>query len=289
MSTKDQDTIQRCPHDEENPFAQISRSLIRDSSISPDCRWLLIYMLSMKDGWKIKIKQIWNHVKDHMGRDRVREIFNEACDAGYMRKEHVFGGYKYFISENPKFKKFLHRPENQGTENQGTDNQAPLRENIECKEEHKEKSNAASPLADFLLLNIRSVNPKFTKEVSPKWIADFQKLLKLRSEQDLRKIIEWVFDSSFWDSVVLSPGNLLKNLDKIEMQMNKKPSAKGASREWIDKLKERVKNHREISIGADSFCFSSGQSHIVIKFSDPGYQQQITGRLRKMGISVEGL
>lgn len=144
MSEVDLDTIQRCPHDKENPYTMVSTALIRDASLSPECRWLLIYLLSNAPGWKIKVKQVAHHVKGHIGRDRVRDLFNEACDAGYMRKEHVFGNYKYYISETPKFKKCLQSPENQGTDNQGTENQGAL-SNISCLKNDQKASKPPNP------------------------------------------------------------------------------------------------------------------------------------------------
>ncbi len=115
MTTDSQDEsfIERCPHDEENPYTQILNSLIRDSSLSPDCRWLLIYLLSNSKNWKISIGQIVNHLKNHKGyaRDSVYKLINEAINAGYMKREQSckgkFGKVKYFLSERPKFKKCL--------------------------------------------------------------------------------------------------------------------------------------------------------------------------------------
>jgi hypothetical protein len=130
--------IQRCPHDKQNPYVMINRALIRDNSLSPECRWLLIYLLSNTDGWKIKVKQVVNHVKGHIGRDRVYELFNEACDAGYMKREEGFGVCHYFISETPKFKKSLQFPENQDTDGQDTENQDALSKSISSKEDKKE-------------------------------------------------------------------------------------------------------------------------------------------------------
>jgi hypothetical protein len=103
-------TIQRCPHDKENPYAQISRDLIRDESISPECRWLIIYLLSMSDNWSIRIKQLIAHLKPHIGRDKVYRLINQAIEAGYMKKEidregNLNRGIRYFVSESPKFKK----------------------------------------------------------------------------------------------------------------------------------------------------------------------------------------
>ena len=106
--------IERCPHDEENPYTLVHNGLIRDSSISPECRWLIIYLLSNKSGWKISIKQIINHVKGFIGRKSVYKILNEAIESGYMKKEITKKGnlnqhIKYYVSEKPKFKKILRR------------------------------------------------------------------------------------------------------------------------------------------------------------------------------------
>lgn len=123
----DNDTIQRCPKDPEHPYTMVSNALIRDITISPNCRWLIIYLLSNKEGWKISIQQIINHCKPHMGRDAVYKIINEAIEAGYMKREYEKQGnlnqsVKYFISETPKFKKSFRHTENQETEDHTTEN-----------------------------------------------------------------------------------------------------------------------------------------------------------------------
>lgn len=105
-------TIQRCPHDKENPYVMVSRDLIRNNSISPTCRWLIMYLLSMKDVWKISTKQLMDYVKPYMKREKFYKIFNEAISAGYIKREDLvmdgrFAGIKYFISETPKFKNNL--------------------------------------------------------------------------------------------------------------------------------------------------------------------------------------
>ena len=141
LVNNNEDTIQRCPHDEENPYAQISRELIRDMTISPECRWLIIYLLSMKNGWKINIQQIISHVKPHMGRDKLYQILNEALEAGYMKREVVRKGNlkqqtKYFVSESPKFKKCFRHPPFQYPESRGTENPDD-KERTCSKEKHK--------------------------------------------------------------------------------------------------------------------------------------------------------
>lgn len=107
-------TFERCPHDEVNPYAQINNSLIRDESITPNCRWLIIYLLSNRDGWKIKAKQLIDHCKPHFGKSVVYKIINEAIAAGYIKREEFLvrglKRFKYFVSEKPKFKKCLPYP-----------------------------------------------------------------------------------------------------------------------------------------------------------------------------------
>lgn len=111
----EESTIERCPHDSSTRYSVVDNNLIRDPSISPACCWLIIYLLSNQQGWRINITQIASYVKKHMGRDKVRSLFAEAMEAGYIKREEAKrpnprGGYlriyKYFISETPKFKKF---------------------------------------------------------------------------------------------------------------------------------------------------------------------------------------
>ena len=168
----DNNTIQRCDHDEENPFAQISRDLIRDKSISPECRWLIIYILSMKDGWQINVHQLIKHLKGITGRDRIYEIINEAIEAGYMKKETIKKGnlkqqVKYFVSERPKFKKFLRHPDSQypeirDTGIRDTENQDYKKEHLLTEEEQQtteQESCCSVPVVSSLQKEIQTAKP----------------------------------------------------------------------------------------------------------------------------------
>lgn len=143
-------TIERCPHDAENPYTMVRNELIRDNSISPQCRWLIIYLLSNKEGWKINVRQLVNHLKEHMGRTQVYKLFEEAIEAGYMKREAIFSktknggniksGFKYFVSETPKFKESLRHSKNRYT----GDRQAvkpDYKNKQDSKKEHVEEEN----------------------------------------------------------------------------------------------------------------------------------------------------
>lgn len=148
------DSIQRCPHDKENPYAQISRALIRDNSISPECRWMLIYLLSMKDGWNINPKQLITYLKPHMGRTAVYDLIDEAMEAGYMKREekkssqnhggNLTSGFIYYVSETPKFKKFLRRSKNRNTGSRNT-GKGHIKEEHSSEEEHIPKKEHIPP------------------------------------------------------------------------------------------------------------------------------------------------
>ncbi len=113
-------------------YTIIPNALIRDDSISPQCRWLIIYLLSNKPGWKIHTRQIWEHTKGFMGREAVRKAMNEAIEAGYiLRTECVHPNksgkliyYSYTVSSTPKFKKCLREPRNWAPENRAPENWA---------------------------------------------------------------------------------------------------------------------------------------------------------------------
>lgn len=147
-------SIQRCEHDEENPYAQISRALIRDTTISPECRWMIIYFLSMRDGWTINMTQLIKHLQPHMGRNKVYDLVNEAIDAGYMKREEIktskgkgsiSTSVKYFVSEKPKFKKCFRRFNFRDTEIRDPENR-DIKNKHRYKKEHIEEITNTPPI-----------------------------------------------------------------------------------------------------------------------------------------------
>lgn len=135
-------SIERCPHDSKNPYTMINNALIRDNSISPNCRFILIYLLANINDWSIKICQLASQLNAHLGRDKVYKIINEAVEAGYMKKEEYncndpslsknLKRVKYLISETPKFKKSIRLPGFQELGNPDPDSK-------DCTEYHKKE------------------------------------------------------------------------------------------------------------------------------------------------------
>lgn len=110
-NASDLSTIERCPHDSEHPYLQVSKALIRDQSLSASASFLIIYLLCNADKWKIKIGTLIKQLSGRLGREAIRSCIAEAVESGYMkREEYLEGGLKrvrYYLSEFPRFKKMF--------------------------------------------------------------------------------------------------------------------------------------------------------------------------------------
>lgn len=283
MTSKNQPTFQRSPHDKENPFAQISRDLLRDESISPECRWLISYLLCNKEGWVIKIEQIVNHLKGHRncGESRVYKMINEAIAAGYMQREAYYEKnlkrYRYFVSESKSFS------------NNFSDTSLPeVPANDTVKKEHIEEykskpkdehSADASALASYFLSKVKEKKTDFTKTVSPSWVKNSEKILKIRSKQEIGKIIEFALNHDFWMSKCLTPEKILKHLDALEIDMNnkgKKSPLASNKQKVMEKFKNGEKyNGAECLINDEGIAFQRGQKLRHLKFKEHGFIDQL--------------
>ena len=195
--------IERCPHDRENPYAQINRELIRDERLHPSTRWMLIYLLSMKDGWKISPQQLKKHCEGHhgCGRDKIYDWIKEAIEYGYMKKEEWQEGglnrCRYLLSEFPKFKKCLPDPDVQDPVDPDPVNTYYKKEHILKKKHIKKESTLAgakesAPTAKPPARHARAPHVSTSSE-------DHEKLIKEFGEETVKKayekLSEWKSDT----------------------------------------------------------------------------------------------
>lgn len=132
-------TIERSPHDRYNPFAQISRYLIDDNSISMECRLLIIFLLAKPNNWKVNITNLRNSFEGNAGRDKIYALLAEAEKAGYMKKETKFvkgciRKNQWFVSENKSF----------SNNSNGTDYQEPITRTLNKNDRLRNKNNTKS-------------------------------------------------------------------------------------------------------------------------------------------------
>ena len=85
-------------------------------------------------------------------------------------------------------------------------------------------SAEASSLANFFFEEIKKRNPKHVHGVNKASLKAAEKLLKVRSVQELHDLIEWVLDDKhFWSMAILSLDSLFKNIDKLERARKNAP------------------------------------------------------------------
>jgi phage replication O-like protein O len=171
----------------------------------------------------------------------------------------------------------------------------PTKETLpkERREENKQKKVApsanASSLADFFLSKIKEKKPDFSKGITPKWHKDFETLLKKRSEDQIKKVINFAFMDAFWNDKVLSPEKILKHLDTLELQMTK-PGNKMASedaRAITAHIRRRFGSDNRIDFFVDGigFNFPGGGSKVVM-FTQPAFGQEVTRHLKNLGFNL---
>lgn len=239
-------SFEQSPHDAEHPFTMVSNALIRDASISPNCRWLIIYLRSNSPGWKISMIQLRKHLKGFIGRDKLRSIVDEAEKAGYMKRvEYKYNGNllrtRYLVSE---FKKFVRHTDPQAAEGpapeeasskeeQAKEEQAKelkeiskdisLVEDLKSSTKQTKKSVQVEAIitADTLWRKILAICPNHKPPRLDKWAEELDLMSRRdhRSWDQIEKVIEWAFEDAFWAKVLQAPKGLRNNFDTIWAKM----------------------------------------------------------------------
>lgn len=291
--------FQRSPHDKENPYAQISRALIRDETISPECRWMIIYFLSMRDDFKINIKQIWAHVKKFMGRNKVYCIIEEACEAGYMKREdkivnNLKRGVIYYISESPaeEFKKCFRRSSFRDTGIRHTENGEALSSSSKeelIKEKEKEE-DPSPPIFSFEKVKmLQSEYDNLVQKHGKEKIEAYVLSLSDYSKMKPRKFKEY---GCHYTTIC----RWIQRDEKEKATHSKHPTTNAIEEnkkicELIaQKFANRVKS-RDIGVGENyiEFIYGPNSPTDYIEFKEYGFKDRVKTALRKMGLFMEGL
>lgn len=249
-------TIQRCPHDRENPYAQISRALIRDKSLSLKARGLLVLFLSYPQDWIVSIAYFIK--EQELGRDSTYSIIEELEKAGYIVKEKYkeknLNRTRYYVSEEPRFKKIpiISKEIFSATDFQGPENKEPIpcaasiytknvytniKENIKRKDATPSASlnNFSSEkckkkfepedleMAKYLSEKVKAYNNKELFNL-PKWATDFNLIRRLHgyTQENMKKVIDIAHEHDMWRTVILSPKKLRQHFTAIMALVPKK-------------------------------------------------------------------
>jgi len=92
-------------------------------------------------------------------------------------------------------------------------------------------------LSTLLLSLILERKLNFKKPDIQKWCVPIDMLLRIdkRTPQQVEEVIRWCQQDNFWQGNILSTGNLRDKIDRLEEQMNRKPSYN----------KQSIKRHSE--------------------------------------------
>lgn len=310
----------RCPHDKKNPYVMVSNALIRDASISPECRWLIIYLLTNQEGFTINIKQVINHLSEFKSKSSVYVLVNEAIDAGYMKREDVTTSkgkdsigkktYKYFVSEAPKFKVSFRSPENddlevfRSPEIRGLENLDYKKEQESISKKEQDTGRTPDPLSpsSFSPKKSRKKIPEEKQELAERVLitpSQHAALLK-RAGGDEALVTSWYERLSTWKidkEIFDGKGDFGAIIKWVIDAVKKDRGSSGVAKENridIDKklaLEVQKRCPRKIEIERDSIRFSSGGAHAdtYINFGDKGFREQVLNMLRKWQLSTDGL
>lgn len=175
------------------------------------------------------------------------------------------------------------------------DKEEPLQEE-HIKENISAVADDSSSLeiSSFFIASIKAIKPDFTKRSSRKWLKDFGNLLKLRSMEDLKKIITWVYRHEFWKGVVLSPDAIFRNLDAIEMQMRQSATSEKTSsvsnESWARSISPKAVMTDKVTL---EFCLNHVEigmkDHAIKKclsYNDKDFREQFEKYLIKYGCTL---
>ncbi len=97
----------RSAYNHENPYAQISKKLIDDTTLSSKAYALIIYLIGRPPGWKVVITHL-KKLRPKEGKDFIYAALKELQDHGYVKRivlRNLAGkitGHEYVFSDNPE-------------------------------------------------------------------------------------------------------------------------------------------------------------------------------------------
>lgn len=97
--------IIRVRKDRENPFAQVPRALLEDTSLTWQARGVLTYLVSKPDHWQVQVADLVN--RGDLKRDGIYSVLKELETAGYVSRSQAQGAagrftpVEYTVSETP--------------------------------------------------------------------------------------------------------------------------------------------------------------------------------------------
>jgi len=275
-------TIQMCPSEDDIPFAQIPNALIRDTSISPNCIWLIIYLLSNNPGWVIKIPQVINHVKEHIGRTKVYNALDEAMEAGYIkREEYMVGGLKrcrYYVSRTKKFKNSFPRSEPpHPVAADAVDRHCKEYKGKEYKDKEYNDDKGCNDKQKVVVVfsSIKKLNISHEDSLS---------VCSKYSESEIDKAVDRVLKWQSRESDIKALNHVLRNSDSWSDVLSKDEIANENERllRTLDHLDGKEFKGATIIVSKRYIEFSCGMKIEVFRIEDPKFKEKVLKFIEKL-------
>jgi len=269
--------FERCPHDKENPYVQVSRALIQDKSISPKAKGVLIYLLSLPRDWKVYHSQLQDGL--NIGEDYLNSAMEELIEAGYAdrsreRVKGVFQPYRYKFREFKKCSPKPKTPTGDLSDSPGRENRpgssGPENPAVQIKDSEKKETHVCKRLEPLLEENKLSDNAEkttrqngaltFNHTIHPPKGEPYE----ISKEEIYRRSIgeyanhKWTNAeiAEAWECLINSKAPIInawryleKTIEGIRMNLKKKQQAQYCKRNSIttNNIKESVQCSQEIN------------------------------------------
>jgi hypothetical protein len=227
-------------------YTVVTNDAIRDERLSWKATGLLVYLLGLPDGWRINHRDLAERKLD--GKAAVLTGMSELEENGYLRRTterlpdgtfrtevHIF---EEALSDGDPIPTGAPGTDYPGPDEPDPDNRYPTGSNQPGINQEEETSLApldgsdlpavlassphladAERLAD-LLADLIAENGSRRPTVSPTWVRDMERLLRLdeRTAVQVEAAIRWSQRDDFWQSNILSPAKLRKQYDRMRLQ-----------------------------------------------------------------------
>jgi hypothetical protein len=307
-------TFQRCAHDRKNPYAQISREMFHDKSISPKAKGVLGYLLTLPSDWQIYHSQLQDAL--NVGEDYINSAMDELITQGYADRTRekvkgMFQPYKYTIRE---FKKCLPNGKNSSgcftNENQNSKNVYqtgfsgpgnPVLLNKERQNKQQQHANSGNPTlsggiptkqidkaAAVLSKNASNFYYESLNDVDIP-LPDKVEISKRYSADVVKNAVAWATHPETKISKGLAPAIKWACLNKQEVPKTRKDQNEEnlAYAKKYDGMKNNVAEVTVLTQATEIVFLTSQRAPIVIAYNEKGFKEILDNTLRKCNFMVK--
>ncbi len=150
----------------------------------------------------------------------------------------------------------------------------------------------AKEILDLMIQERRKLTPSYNPisggQIREHSLNHLAELLKAHSAEEIRSVILWGINKSFWCNRIGTPSKLRKYYDEALTEMLASQSGKGGgdeNREWVSSLRDKAEGKLSIEVLNQYVEISEiGSNHTdCIDYSDKNFKEHVASALRKRG------